>query len=368
MRVLVTGADGFIGKNLCTRLREIPDTTVVPFTRNNQNSDLRMLVTQADAVVHLAGVNRPTNTDEFTSGNVQLTQDLCAALASLPKAIPFILASSTQAELDNPYGHSKRAAEDIVKLWVQTNKGNARIYRLPGVFGKWARPNYNSVVATFCHNISRDLPIKINDANTHLTLVYIDDVIDAFIKDLTHSFDGLNNGYVTPEYTTTLGDLAEQIKNFATSRDSLTLSGVGDGLHRALYATYVSYLPVEKFSYPVPAYTDKRGEFVEMLKTEGSGQFSYFTAFPGVTRGEHYHHSKTEKFLVIRGHALFKFRHIITNESQELSTKGGSPQIVETIPGWSHNITNIGDEEMIVMIWANEIFDRSRPDTISCPV
>jgi UDP-2-acetamido-2,6-beta-L-arabino-hexul-4-ose reductase len=242
------------------------------------------------------------------------------------------------------------------------------IYRLPGVFGKWCRPNYNSVVATFCHNIANDLPIQINDPSTTLELVYVDDVVSEFIRMLGSMPAGLTRGKVSPIYGTTLGDLANQIEAFKYCRESLVSERVGFGLIRALYATYVSYLPTSKFIYDLPKYGDERGIFVEMLKTQDSGQFSFFTAHTGVTRGGHYHHTKTEKFLVIKGTAHFRFRHVATNECYEIYTSGDKMQVVETVPGWTHDITNVGPEEMIVMLWANEIFDRARPDTISAKV
>jgi UDP-2-acetamido-2,6-beta-L-arabino-hexul-4-ose reductase len=243
------------------------------------------------------------------------------------------------------------------------------VFRLPNVFGKWCRPNYNSVVATFCYNIARDLPIQVNDPQATLTLVYIDDVIESFFQVMDGAVDTTSaDGFATvkPQYTTTVGELARLIRSFRDSRGSLLMERVGTGLVRALYATYVSYLPVEAFAYEVPQHADGRGVFVEMLKTPDCGQFSFFTAHPGVTRGGHYHHSKTEKFLVIKGHALFRFRHMQTGQTHELQTSGDRPQIVETVPGWMHDITNTGPEDMVVMLWANEIFDRIRPDTYNC--
>jgi UDP-2-acetamido-2,6-beta-L-arabino-hexul-4-ose reductase len=242
------------------------------------------------------------------------------------------------------------------------------IYRLPGVFGKWCKPNYNSVVATFCHNKARDLPVQINDASARLRLVYVDDVVNAFLHELQIPTPGLSRPMVSPEYSITLAELSDQIDAFKNCRSTLVSERVGTGLTRALYATYVSYLPVEKFAYSVPAYCDARGVFVEMLKTPDAGQFSFFTAYPGVTRGGHYHHTKTEKFLVIKGHARFGFRHMLTNEVQHIEAHGDQPQIVETVPGWTHDITNIGASEMVVMLWANEIFDRANPDTVASKV
>ncbi|MDP3707186.1 MAG: capsular polysaccharide biosynthesis protein CapF, partial [Polaromonas sp.] len=245
------------------------------------------------------------------------------------------------------------------------------IFRLTNVFGKWCKPNYNSAVATFCHNIARDLPIHVNDPAAPVTLVYVDDVIERFVQlmdgaDAAVDADGFAT--VAPQYTTTVGELARQIQSFKDSRATLMTERVGTGLVRAMYATYVSYLPVELFAYAVPQHGDPRGVFVEMLKTPDAGQFSYFTAYPGITRGGHYHHSKTEKFLVIKGQARFKLRHMQTGQAHELVITGDKPEIVETVPGWTHDITNIGADEMIVMLWANEVFDRARPDTFACPL
>lgn len=368
-RILVTGACGFIGKSVVLRLNELAGITVSTFVRGENDTDLIQLVSQADAVIHLAGENRPDDAAAFSAVNAGLTSTLCEAIAKEIRAtgrkIPLILTSSTQADRDNLYGKSKLAAEKFVDALAEDTGNPCFIFRLPGVFGKWCKPNYNSVVATFCYNIARGLPIHINDATALIKLVYVDDVITAFFEALNSPQSGAVRSHVKPEYEITLGELASQIQAFSQCRDSLISERVGTGFVRALYATYVSYLPEEKFSYPVAKHADPRGVFVEMLKTHDSGQFSYFTAYPGITRGGHYHHTKTEKFLVIKGKALFRFRHLITNELFELTTCGENPEVVDTIPGWTHDITNIGDEEMIVMLWANENFDREKPDTIA---
>lgn len=370
MKVLVTGSDGFIAKNLIVRLGELDDIEVVTFLRQTSEQQLSECVVDVDAVVHLAGVNRPPSPEEFVSGNTGLTQRLCQALLAYGRAVPVIFSSSTQATQDNPYGKSKLEAEEVLRSYAAQAGAPVYIYRLPNVFGKWCRPNYNSAVATFCHNIARNLPIQINDSNAALSLVYVDDVVDEFIRVLMHKpqIEATAVCAVPVQYQTTVGDLAQQLTAFRDSRLSLVSEPVGVGLTRALYSTYVSYLLADDFAYEVPKYGDARGVFVEMLKTQDSGQSSYFTAHPGITRGGHYHHTKTEKFLVIKGEARFKFRHILTDETYELLTSGEQPKIVETIPGWSHDITNVGEEEMIVMLWANEIFDRERPDTIAAQV
>lgn len=375
MKVLITGANGFVGKNLQLHLAERKDVQVVCFTRADDVAQLPALLQEVDFVFHLAGVNRPQDPKEFVSGNVDLTQALCQAVGALVaatgKPMPIVYTSSTQAGRDNAYGQSKRGAEEALQTAARSHRVPVHIFRLPNVFGKWCKPNYNSAVATFCHNIARSLPIQVNDSAAPVTLVYVDDVIERFVQlmdgaDAAMDADGFAT--VAPQYTTTVGELARQIQAFKDSRDTLMTERVGTGLVRALYATYVSYLPVELFAYAVPQHADPRGVFVEMLKTPDAGQFSYFTAHPGITRGGHYHHSKTEKFLVIKGQARFKFRHMQTGQAHELVTSGDKPEIVETVPGWTHDITNIGVEEMVVMLWANEVFDRARPDTFACPL
>lgn len=365
MRVLVTGSKGFIGKNLLLRLGELPGYEAVGFSREDALTDLAELVREADAIVHLAGVNRPTEIKEFAEVNADLTAHLCERIAITGRRIPLIVASSIQAELANPYGESKRGAESAAMRLAEQTGNPVGIYRLPGVFGKWCRPNYNSVVATFCHNIANELPIRISDPAAEINLVYVDDVVDSFIHMIRTMPAGASWPEVGPVYRIGLGELADQIQAFGNCRTTLVSERVGTGLVRALYSTYVSYLPPAKFTYELPKYGDSRGVFVEMLKTQDSGQFSFFTAHPGVTRGGHYHHSKTEKFLVIKGKARFGFRHVVSGERFEVFTEGDVPRVVETVPGWTHDITNVGDEEMVVMLWANEIFDRERPDTIA---
>lgn len=368
-RVLVTGANGFIGKNLVVRLKELANITVSTFVRGDDITHLPQLAGQADAVVHLAGENRPADEVAFSQVNSGLTSVLCDAIkqacATTGRHVPLVLASSTQVERDNPYGRSKLAAEQALHSLAQATGNPCVVFRLPGVFGKWCRPNYNSVVATFCHNLARDLPIQISDPDASVKLVYVDDVVNALLNALEAPSPGYAQATVEPEYTITLGELVAQIRAFANCRTTLMSERVGTGLVRALYATYVSYLPNEMFSYEVQQHADPRGVFVEMLKTPDCGQFSYFTACPGVTRGGHYHHTKTEKFLVIKGEALFRFRHLLTNELVEFQISGGNPQVVDTIPGWTHDITNVGNDEMLVMLWANENFDWEKPDTVA---
>ena len=368
-RILITGSNGFIGKNLVVRLSETSNVSSTSFVRGDDVGRLTQLVSQVDSVVHLAGENRPPDESAFAQVNSGLTTALCNAIEqafrSTGRHLPLVLASSTQADYDNPYGRSKLAAEAAVQALAKETGNPCVIFRLPGVFGKWCKPNYNSVVATFCHNIARDLPIQINDPAARLQLVYVDDVVNAFLAALEAPPAGCVQAKIETQYTTTLSELVSQIRAFGDCRSTLMTERVGTGFVRALYATYVSYLPCDKFSYRVTQHADTRGVFVEVLKTPDSGQFSYFTALPGITRGGHYHHTKTEKFLVVKGEALFRFRHLLTSELVELRTSGSTPEVVDTIPGWAHDITNVGDTEMVVMLWANENFDLERPDTVA---
>lgn len=362
MRVAVTGAGGFVGKNLLLRLREEPDFEGVGLTRASSDAEWHDALAGADAVVHLAGVNRPAD-DDF-SGNWTSAERVAQALAARQTPVPVILSSSTKAADDTAYGESKRRAE--VALLGRTG-GPVAMYRLPNIFGKWARPNYNSGVATFCHNIAHGLPIRVDDPAAPLSLIYVDNVIDAWLDSL-RAWVQDGPAEAGPVYRTTVGEVAGLIQRFRDDRADNLIEAVGTGLTRALYATYVSYLPLNEFAYPIAAHRDPRGAFSEMLKTRDAGQFSFFTAHPGVTRGGHYHHTKTEKFLIVHGRARFRFRHMLTGETHELDTDADTPQVVETIPGWTHDVTNIGDDVMVSMLWANEIFDRARPDTIQEPV
>jgi UDP-2-acetamido-2,6-beta-L-arabino-hexul-4-ose reductase len=364
MTIIVTGARGFIGQNLMVHLAE-RGLDAVAILSDTTDEDLAAAVARASFVFHLAGVNRPQTEDEFVSGNTDFTRRLCQSLADAGRSAPVVYASSTQAEHDNPYGRSKRAAEDVLLAHSQATGAAVRIFRLANVFGKWARPNYNSAIATFCYNIARGLEITVNAPDAPLNVIHVDDVIAAFLDLLDRPLEGGEIAVAGPVHATTVGAVADQIRRFVDNRETLMIDRVGTGLSRALYSTFLSYLEPGEFAYSVPIHGDPRGVFVEMLKTPDYGQFSYFTAGPGITRGQHYHHTKTEKFLVLTGAARFGFRHIITNERHELVTRGGEGRIVETIPGWTHDITNVGDAEMVVMLWANEIFDRAKPDTVA---
>ena len=363
MRVLVTGANGFLGKNLIVRLKELGVATEV-YTRNNSIEELPVLIGKVDYIFHLAGENRPLDNKHFDVVNKDLTLSICKVVKSLEKKIPIIFASSSQAVLKNAYGKSKLDAEIILEELHRISGCPIYIYRFPGIFGKWCKPNYNSFVATFCNNVLNGIDIFVHDPSAPVRLVYIDDVCASFLELL----DGkATSGFhkLPVEFNTTVGEVANIISSFKSSRTTLITERVGAELTRALYSTYLSYTPPSQFNYSVPSYADERGIFCEMLKTKDSGQFSFFTAHPGITRGGHYHHTKNEKFLVMKGEAVFKFESISTGQRHELTVNGSNPEIVETVPGWTHDITNSGDEELIVMLWANEIFDRQKPDTIT---
>jgi UDP-2-acetamido-2,6-beta-L-arabino-hexul-4-ose reductase len=367
MKVLVTGSNGFIAKNLILWLKELKQDEILEYSKNDSIDDLKNKIHSADFVFHLAGSNRPKDPTEFKTVNADLTQKLVQLITETGRNIPVVFSSSTQAELANPYGESKKSAEDI--LFNSQIKESACIYRLPNVFGKWCKPNYNSVVATFCNNILNGLPVTVHDPSALMKLVYVDDVVTEFIQKL-QDFRAhrkiQNPGFcqIPVVYTVTVGELLSKIQAIQKSRENLITEPVGVGFDRALHATYLSYMRPEQFSYTLVRHADPRGVFVEFLKTKDSGQFSFFTAHPGITRGGHYHHSKTEKFLVLQGKALFKFRNVITDEFYQQEVSAHESRIVETVPGWSHDLTNTGDSELVVMLWANEIFDREKPDTI----
>ncbi len=363
MKILVTGSNGFLGRNLIQNLSERGDE-VIAFTRDSKLTDIDF--NSIDFIFHLAGVNRPEKVEDFYTGNANFTEEL---LSYIKRPIPLIFSSSTQAESYNDYGKSKKLAEEAILKYATGTGAFVGIYRLPNVFGKWCKPNYNSAVATFCYNIANGKEISVNDPERLMNLVYVDDVVEEFLIVL-NNYKNLKVGMrVVPRYYhIKLQELADKIISYKGMRHSSVIGSVGVGLDRALYATYLSYQPEIDFSYELMSHSDPRGSFVEVLKTQDSGQFSYFTAHPKVTRGGHYHHSKNEKFLVLKGEALFRFRSLLDQREYEIKTSGTKPVVVETIPGWTHDITNIGDDEMIVMLWANEIFDREKPDTYACPL
>ena len=364
--VAVTGAAGFIGRNLVVRLEEL-GCQVRQITRASPMHEVQAALGAADVVFHLAGAVRPADTGEFAR-TVAFADFAAEAIARGGRRPLVVYSSSRKADDDTDYGRSKRGCEETFLQLAARGEATAAIFRLPNVFGKWARPDYNSCVATFCHNLARGLPIRIDDPEAALSLVYVDDLIEqwaALVEEPPVASGYLQAGRV---YDTTVGEMAGLLTAFADGRRSGRIENVGSGLERALYATFVAALPSEAFSYPLVAHTDPRGSFAEVLKTRDGGQVSVFTAQPGMTRGGHYHHSKVEKFLVVHGRARFRFRHILNGETYELTTSGEEPVVVETIPGWTHDITNVGSGVMVSLLWASEIFDRARPDTVLMPV
>ncbi len=363
MRVLITGANGFIAKNLMVTLKKMPHIEILKYCKNDTQEKLRELILQSDFIFHLAGVNRPKNNAEFYEGNSNLTQTIVDIIESENKKIPILFSSSTQVGSDNDYAKSKKEAEEIIKKYAQKNSINCSIYRLPNVFGKWSKPNYNTVIATWCYNIARDKEIEVNDKDAQLTLVYIGDVIHAFLDRLyVNSSDKLYYEVQTV-YKKTLGEIEKLLYRFRDSRKDLLIPNIAVGFERVLYATYLSFLPTDKFSYKLNGYEDIRGTFYEILKTQESGQLGISTTKPGVTRGNHYHNTKNEKFLVIKGKALIELRDVYSDKVIEYNISGDDLEIVEMIPGYTHNITNTGDEEMVLLIWANENYNPDAPDT-----
>lgn len=364
--IAVTGSDGFIGRNLLTRLRE-RGIAVGAINRATSPSDLREIVLRSDAVVHLAGVNRSDDPEEFTRSNRDYTRMIADAVRASSTKPLVLLTSSTRAGEPSDYGRTKAEAEGIMLELAAAGAATVGILRLPNVFGKWARPNYNSAVATFCHNLARGLPIEIVDPEAPLSLLYIDDLVEQFLDLLASP---ATSGLVEPTnvYRITVGQVASFLQSVAQGRRAGCIEEVGGGLERALYATFVSYLPVEEFGYAIAQHADDRGSFSEVLKTRSSGQVSVLTAHPGARRGGHYHHTKVEKFLVVRGRACFRFRNIANGDTCEIDTCDAVPTVVETIPGWAHDITNSGSELLVALIWASELFDPRRPDTIAMPL
>jgi len=362
MKILITGSNGFIAKNLIEHLKRDDSIQLYLYSKFDSKDILKAYAKEVDFIFHLAGINRPKEVNEFYEGNSNLTKEIVNILKEENKNTPILITSSTQALLNNDYGKSKLEAENILKEYNQKTNANIYIYRLPNVFGKWSKPNYNSVIATWCNNITKNLDIQVNNKDTKLNLVYVDDLVFSFIEKLTNNSSEI---YCEVDiiYEKTLGDIKELLYGFKNNRENLLIPNVGSGFERALYATYLSFLNSDDFSYTLKGHEDERGTFYEILKTLNSGQFSLSTTAPGVTRGNHYHHTKNEKFLVVRGEALIEFRHILTNEiiSYEVSDK--KMQIVEMIPGYTHNIKNTGNEEMILFLWANETFDQNKQDT-----
>ncbi|MCF6330975.1 MAG: NAD-dependent epimerase/dehydratase family protein [Sulfurimonas sp.] len=362
MKILITGLDGFIAKNLIEYLKRDEKIKLYLYGKKDSNSILEAYLREVDFIYHLAGVNRPENVEEFYEGNSNLTKKIIEILKQNNKSTPILLSSSSQAIIDNDYGKSKKKAENILIDYSNETNASIYIYRLPSVFGKWSKPNYNSVVSTWCHNISNNLEIQVNNKTTELSLVYIDDVIKSFIEKLDIKSDK-NYFEIQTVYKKTLGEIEELLKKFKDNRKTLLIPNVASGFERALYATYLSYLPFTDFSYELNGHKDKRGTFYEIIKTLDSGQFSLSTTAPGVTRGGHYHNTKNEKFLVVKGEATIKFRHIITDEEISYKVCDKKMEVVEMIPGYTHNIKNTGNEELILFLWANENYNEINPDT-----
>ncbi len=365
MKILVTGSNGFIGKNLISRLKWMDDMTVFSYDIGSSPEDLATYAKEADIVYHLAGINRPQKEEEFMEGNRDFTKTLLDTLKEVRNTHAKIaVSSSIQAELDNPYGNSKRAGEELVRSFSEENGNPCVIYRFPNVFGKWCRPNYNSVVATFCHNIARELPIQVNDPETLLHLVYIDDVVDELIfcmSDKEHVRDGY--GFVPCVYDIKLKKLSEMIYSFAASRKNLYLPDFSEGFEKKLYSTYLSYIPEDDFSYPLVMHEDERGSFTEFLKTAERGQVSVNISHPGVVKGNHWHNTKNEKFLVVKGEGLIRLRRIGSSEVTEYRVSGDRLQVVDIPCGYTHSIANIGDDDMATVMWVNEVFNPEKGDT-----
>ena len=364
MNILITGANGFIGKNLCIEL-DNKGFEILPYDLNSSKNDLLHFIDIADFVIHLAGINRPLSVDEFYDGNANLTKTLIDSVINSGKKIPILFSSSTQAELDNDYGKSKKIAEDFLFDFMKKHNNPVAIYRLTNVFGKWCRPNYNSVVATFCHNIANDLPIEIRDINHEVRLIYIDDVVKEFINCISNNHFSFKREIrnIYPNFTVSLGNLANKIYGFKSTRQSLFIPDIKDDFDRKLFATYLSYYATDSFAYEVKTNTDNRGSFTELLKTIDYGQVSVNISKPGITKGNHYHHTKTEKFIVVSGNCEIKFRKIGTKEIYSYPVNGNCIKVVDIPPGYTHSIKNIGTTDSVTIMWASEIFDKDNPDT-----
>ena len=360
MQILITGADGFIGQNLQLFLKELPDISIDKYTLDNSPSELEDKIKTADYIVHLAGVNRPQTPEEFFSGNTDLTKTIIDLLNKNHLHIPIIFSSSIQAELDNDYGKSKRLAED----YILDNYHEGIIFRLHNVFGKGCRPNYNSVVATFCDHIAKNEPITIDDPTKTIPLIYIDDICKTFINFITKKEQPSHPyNYISPVYEITLKELADTLHQFKSDLASIAVPDTGDDFTKKLFSTYISYNSLGQLSFAPQSNTDDRGSFTELLRTFNSGQVSFSTSKPGITRGNHYHHTKIEKFMVLSGSATLKMRKIGEKEVHAFTLSGTSPTIITIPVGYTHNITNTGTEDMILLIWCNELFDKHNPDT-----
>lgn len=364
MKILVTGANGFVGRNLIAELNNRGYEDIYRFDIDTEKTLLDEYAKKCDFVFHLAGVNRPKDTKEFMEGNFGFTSELLDLLEKYNNKAPILITSSIQAERDNPYGHSKKAGEELIFKYSEETGAKALVYRLTNLFGKWSRPNYNTVVATFCYNIARNLDIQVNNPDAKLTLCYIDDVVSEFISALEGKETKEGKYCVVPvNHDIKLGDLAETIKGFRESRENLSIPSMDDELTKKLYSTYLSFLPEDKFSYDLKMNCDNRGSFTEFIRTLDRGQVSINVAKPGITKGNHWHHTKNEKFLVVSGTGLIRFRKIDSDEIIEYKVNGEKLQVVDIPTGYTHSIVNIGDTDMVTVMWANEAFNPEKPDT-----
>jgi len=364
MKILVTGAEGFIGKNLIAELRNRKYDDIFEYDRDTDPSLLDEYCKEADFVFHLAGINRPKEQSEFMEGNFGFTSDLLDSLKKHNNTCPVMISSSIQAELDNPYGESKKAGEDLLFSYGKETGAKVLVYRFPNVFGKWCRPNYNSAVATFCHNVAHDLPIKVNDPSVTMNLVYIDDVVNELINALEGNENIVDSFCEVPvEYTITLGEIVDLIYSFRKSREDRLVPNMSDTFTKKLYSTYLSYLPEDQFSYDLKMNVDQRGSFTEFIKTPDRGQVSVNISKPRITKGNHWHHTKNEKFLVVSGKGVIRFRKVDSEEVLEYFVSGDKMEVVDIPTGFTHNIENLGDSDMVTIMWANESFDPEKPDT-----
>ena len=367
MKILVTGSNGFIGKNLITELKNRKYSEIFEYDIGTDPVLLDSFTKSCDFVYHLAGVNRPQNPEEFIQGNFGFTSTLLDLLKKYDNKAPVLITSSIQAELDNPYGKSKKAGEDLMFSYHLETGVIVYVYRLPNVFGKWCKPNYNSAVATFCNNIVNNLPVQVNDPNMIMKLVYIDDVVNEFISIIEgkESQENLCKSYCHVEavYTAKLGEIVDLLKSFKESRLNLSIPDMLDGFVKKLYSTYTSYLPKNEFSYPLKMNTDTRGSFTEFIKTPDRGQVSINISKPGIVKGNHWHHTKNEKFLVVSGKGVIRFRQVDSIEVFEYYVSGDKLEVVDIPVGYTHNIENLGDTDMVTIMWANEVFNKDIPDT-----
>lgn len=364
MKILVTGARGFVGKNLIAELSNRGYKEIYEFDIDTDKSLLNEYAKNCEFVFHLAGVNRPKDEKEFMEGNFGFISELLNLLKKHNNKAPILITSSIQAKRDNPYGNSKRAGEELLLSYSKETGAKALIYRLANLFGKWSRPNYNTVVATFCYNVARDLDIQVNSPEAELTLCYIDDVVDEFIKALEGNPTKDNDYCNVPIlHEIKLGDLANRIKSFKDSRSNLIVPNMEDTLTKKLYSTYLSFLPEDDFSYDLKMNCDNRGSFTEFIRTPDRGQVSVNVSKPGITKGNHWHHTKNEKFLVVSGKGVIRFRKLHSENIIEYFVSGDKMEIVDVPTGYTHNIENLGDTDMVIIMWANEMFDNKKPDT-----